>query len=185
MKKFIIGVVATVTFVALLIGAGYLVVMVVDKSNERLSTAEEKEQRATLGTSYDSLEEEIAAQTGFVGGINQTIDPKDVVTFEQIGKVMHKMTHQKVSAEEKWGAIPMTEENVAIVKEAALQTSHPDINDIHEILDRWAAEDFSRVDKDHNYFWRMQNGNIGKAYGIMSAENEQAFIENNFGQYSE
>lgn len=31
---------------------------------------------------------------------------------EEVVEAMHQMTHQKVRSEEKWGAIPMTQENI-------------------------------------------------------------------------
>ncbi|WP_411675014.1 DUF6241 domain-containing protein [Cytobacillus kochii] len=48
------------------------------------------------------------------------------------------------------------------------------------MLDKWSKGDFSNVDNDHNYFWSLQNGTIGKATGILSPEEEEAFIEKYF-----
>ncbi len=46
-----------------------------------------------------------------------------------------------------------------------------------DILERWADGDFSRVDQDHNAIWNMQNGTIGKATGILNAEEEKVYKE--------
>ena len=59
-----------------------------------------------------------------------------------------------------------------------------DKSDLLQILAKWEREDFSQIDHDHNYFWKKQGGTIGKAYGIMTEEQEKEFIENNFGKFS-
>ncbi|WP_268872885.1 DUF6241 domain-containing protein [Neobacillus fumarioli] len=49
-----------------------------------------------------------------------------------------------------------------------------------DILERWAAGDFSQIDKDHNTIWDLQGGTIGKATGMATPKEEMAFIEKNF-----
>ncbi len=61
--------------------------------------------------------------------------------------------------EQKWGAIPMSKENA----------------------ERWINKDFSKVVDDHNYFGKLQGGNIGKATGVMNTLEEQIFYLNNLG----
>ncbi len=59
---------------------------------------------------------------------------------DEVVLAMHKMTHQKIKAEEKWGVIPMTAEN---------------IEEINTILDSrgFPNGDFSTIAEDHNYLW--------------------------------
>ncbi|HLU21033.1 MAG TPA: DUF6241 domain-containing protein [Bacillaceae bacterium] len=46
-----------------------------------------------------------------------------------------------------------------------------------EILIRWNNGDFSRVDKDHNAIWDLENGSIGRATGLLTPEEEAPYIE--------
>jgi hypothetical protein len=90
---------------------------------------------------------------------------------------IHGMSHQKVEADEKWGFYPITEERIQWLLEGLDITNLKNEDDYRQILDRWANGDFSKVDIDHNIIWEMQKGNIGKATGILSPEEEQAYIE--------
>ncbi len=95
---------------------------------------------------------------------------------------MHKMTHQKVYASDKWGAVEMTNDRVNRLYEIVKNSSFTNKDILLGILGKWKAGDFSMVDKDHNYFWKYQDGNVGEATGIMTAEDEQSFIESTFKQ---
>ena len=101
---------------------------------------------------------------------------------EAIKDAIHGMSHQKVQAEEKWGFIPLTAERVNRLK--AIVEQNKDMYEYAsiylDILNRWSNNDFSQVDNDHNEIWDLQNGTIGKATGILSAEEEKAFIEEHF-----
>lgn len=134
---------------------------------------------------YATTEDETKAQTGFIDGIEQTIQHDAIATYDAALDTLHKMTHQKVTAEDKWGAIPMIKANVLAAKEQIAQLTIKEREELLEILAKWEKVDFSEVDHDHNYFWNKQGGTIGKAYGIMSEEQEKAFIENNFKEYLE
>ena len=93
---------------------------------------------------------------------------------------MHRMTHQKIQANEKWRATPMVQENIDIIFNLLQASEFEDKDVLLQIASRWKEGDFSRVDKDHNTIWRMQGGTIGEAYGIMTVEEERWFILNNF-----
>lgn len=98
---------------------------------------------------------------------------------EKIRDAIHGMSHQKVKAEKKWGFIPLTSQRVKrlieVVKEN--QSTYKNSTTYLEILERWANNDFSQVDKDHNTIWELQNGNVGRATGILSHEEEMEFIQ--------
>ncbi|WP_054751901.1 DUF6241 domain-containing protein [Piscibacillus salipiscarius] len=53
--------------------------------------------------------------------------------------------------------------------------SHYDV--YQSILNRWAAGDFTQADDDHNAIWDLKGGTIGYATGVLSDEEEQAYIE--------
>ncbi|MED0993655.1 PRK06770 family protein [Bacillus nitratireducens] len=105
---------------------------------------------------------------------------KDSQEYEVI-KAMHSMTHQKVIAEQKWGAIPMTKLHAEVIIDILNNTNFEKKAELLAIAERWAKGDFSKIIENHNYFWTEQEGNIGKATGVMDAVSEQTFVLNNFG----
>jgi hypothetical protein len=103
---------------------------------------------------------------------------------EDIGEILHNMTHQKVRSEEKWEFVQMTEVNLLAVKEAL--NKNPEFNqniDFLGIVTDWLNNDFSNIVAEHNLIWKMKNGTVGKAYGILSPSEEQALIKEQFGAH--
>lgn len=98
---------------------------------------------------------------------------------------MHKMTHQKIIANDKWGAIPMTSDNIVTIEKILESTNYSEKKVLLKIVKRWKTKDFSTIDKDHNIIWLLQGGTIGKAHGIMTYEEERWFIIHNFGKEAE
>lgn len=94
--------------------------------------------------------------------------------------MMHKMTHQKVIASEKWGIIQMNQESISKAKQLLLASDFNSKEELLEIISRWEKGQFDQVDNDHNFIWELQGGSIGRATGILSDEQDQQFIENNF-----
>ncbi|WP_394119824.1 DUF6241 domain-containing protein [Planococcus donghaensis] len=94
--------------------------------------------------------------------------------------MMHKMTHQKVVASEKWGLIRMNEESIGKAEEILLSSDFNSKENLLEIIERWKNGQFDQVDDEHNFIWGMQGGSIGRATGILSEQQEKEFIENNF-----
>ncbi|SEI91957.1 hypothetical protein SAMN04488127_0791 [Bhargavaea ginsengi] len=100
---------------------------------------------------------------------------------EKILDIMHQMTHQKIVANQKWGAIPMTTRNIeqieSIVSSSKKIHSPQAKKQLIQIIAKWENGDFSEADEDHNYIWKLQNGTLGKARGLLSKEEELLFIE--------
>ncbi|WP_108671890.1 DUF6241 domain-containing protein [Peribacillus acanthi] len=107
--------------------------------------------------------------------------PINMEEFE-VQIAMHHMSHQKVEADKKWGALQITPERIERLLEVVTtnQKGYDHSQIYMAILNRWNDGDFSRVDKDHNEIWLLQGGTIGKATGILSDEKEQQYIEENF-----
>lgn len=118
-------------------------------------------------------------QAAHVGGITLVIDT--VATEQQALAYMHKMTHQKVRAEKKWGAVPMNEANITAVTQAVEASNWSCKDVLLPILRRWQTADFSQADEDHNTIWQLQGGVVGKAYGLLTTEEEAQFIADHFG----
>jgi hypothetical protein len=135
---------------------------------------------------------ETTSENGEVGGKIIEIIEKEGIPVEQefpdsinedaVRDAIHGMSHQKVEAEDKWGFRPLTAERVhrLITVVATNETDYEKADIYLDILNRWSKNDFSQVDRDHNAIWKLQNGNIGKATGILSVEEEIAFIEEHF-----
>ncbi|WP_409292958.1 DUF6241 domain-containing protein [Peribacillus sp. SCS-37] len=100
----------------------------------------------------------------------------------EVQNALHGMTHQKITAEDKWGFLPMTDERVKrlllVVKRNEMNYEHDPV--YMEMLKRWEQHDFSLVDKDHNTIWKLQGGTVGEATGIMTLEEEETFIKEHY-----
>ena len=103
---------------------------------------------------------------------------------EVIG-VMHKMTHQKVRAERKIGAIPMVEDTINQVFDIVSTSNFANKEKMLEIVGIWKKGWFHNIDSNHNFLWEQQEGSVGRAYGILSSAEEKEFIRENFPQMSE
>ncbi len=93
---------------------------------------------------------------------------------------IHKMSHQKIEADEKWGFLPLTQERIKRLIKVVNSGNYEHKSLYLEILNRWSNGDFSQADKDHNAIWRLQGGSVGEATGVLSTEEEKAFIEEHF-----
>lgn len=111
-----------------------------------------------------------------------TIEADEVNSEDDIIHILHEMTHQKVKAKEKWGAVAMTKENVeamfSMVKDKKDDLDHYDL--YIGMLKDWKRSDFSKADKQHNQLWKLEDGTIGKAEGLLNKEKEKAYIKDHF-----
>ena len=124
--------------------------------------------------------QEIKEQTGKIGGVEFETGLNENSTEYEVIDVMHKMTHQKVRSEDKWGAIPMSEDTINQVYDIISKSNFEQADSLLAIIDKWKHNNFENVDLDHNFFWNLQDGTIGKAYGRLSSKEEEEFIKNNF-----
>ncbi|PEY23099.1 hypothetical protein CN340_19760 [Bacillus anthracis] len=100
----------------------------------------------------------------------------------EVVRAMHHMTHQKIVAAQKWGSIPMSKKNAEKVRDLLKNSDFEQKEELLAIAERWVNRDFSIIVEDHNYFWDTQEGNIGRATGVMDPVAEQSFVLNNFGE---
>ncbi|RDW14991.1 DUF6241 domain-containing protein [Oceanobacillus chungangensis] len=90
---------------------------------------------------------------------------------------IHGMSHQKVRAEKKWGFYEIHPERIKWLLEGLDVVNVGNESTYRNILQRWEEGDFSKIDKEHNAIWSIQNGTVGKATGILSLEEEQKYID--------
>jgi len=100
----------------------------------------------------------------------------------QLQKYLHHMTHQKVEAEEKWGSVKMTPENIESL--LAIAETNQDKYKYGEyysmVLKEWRAGIFENSVDVHNFIWQQQGGTVGHATGLLEKAEEQAYIEERF-----
>ncbi|ASN06753.1 DUF6241 domain-containing protein [Virgibacillus necropolis] len=92
---------------------------------------------------------------------------------------IHGMSHQKVEASKKWGFYEIHSNRIKWLLEGLDEVELEHETAYRNILEKWKEENFSSVDGDHNAIWELQGGTVGRATGILSAEEEQAYINNN------
>ena len=99
-------------------------------------------------------------------------------TETEIESRLHEMTHQKVIADERWGYIQMTPENIEaaikLVQDSKDNLQHYDY--YIQVLNKWKSGDFSNCVDVHNQIWEWQGGQLGKATRLATAQEEQDYI---------
>ena len=157
-------------------------------SSSAESSSSESQERESSG-SDDSVESEIQqalaseAETKVLLG-RELYDSwiyLDITEESTFLTAIHYMTHQKVLADSKQGALEITPERISIMLEEAEAFSES----VHypffiEILSAWDAGDFSNAVYAHNYVWNAQDGTIGEAYGLFDESQEAEFVQANF-----
>lgn len=171
MKYWIIG---FVLLIAVSVGLMFSVFNVFDSADNQKVVSSSKQESSNAN--------DFKEQTKKIGGITYDLKLSQTPDEHEVIKVMHHMTHQKVKAEDKWGATPMIPDTIHEIYDIISKSDFSRKEDLLEIAKRWKSGDFSRADDDHNYFWNYQNGTIGKAYGLMNEAEERRFIINNFGE---
>lgn len=113
-------------------------------------------------------------------------DPKKLNKGNLID-AMHLMTHQKILATEKAGAIPMTHDNLKEVRDylELLRDKNKIKNDdylqLGGIIERWEQAIFDEIDKEQDVLLEEMYAAIGFSNGLATRAEEELFILNNFG----
>lgn len=102
---------------------------------------------------------------------------KTPLSEDLIQQYIHAMSHQKVEAEEKWSFFEITDERIDYLLGQLEINNYKSEHTYKEILTSWKEGDFSGAVSDHNKIWRMRNGNIGRATGLLSTKEEKKYIE--------
>jgi hypothetical protein len=103
-----------------------------------------------------------------------------VPTEDEFQWMVHRMTHQKVAADIKDGATEMTPERIDELLKTLEETDFVHENVYLRILDEWKEGNFENAVEAHNQILSLQNGTIGVATRLLTPEEEQQFIEQNF-----
>ncbi|MDM5214207.1 DUF6241 domain-containing protein [Peribacillus sp. NJ4] len=124
--------------------------------------------------------DELESKTAIYDGIEFVTGLDEESTEMEVMDVMHKMTHQKVRSQDKWGAIPMSPKIIEEVYNIINTSDFKHRDKLLGIAARWKDFNFSTIVQDHNFFWEDKEGTVGKAHGTLSTAEEIEFIEVNF-----
>lgn len=103
-------------------------------------------------------------------------------------EAMHLMTHQKILATEKAGAIPMTHDNLKEVRDYLEllrdknKIKSEDYLQLGRIIERWEQAIFDEIDKEQDVLLEEMYAVIGFSNGLATRAEEELFILNNFGE---
>ncbi|WP_426350592.1 DUF6241 domain-containing protein [Alloiococcus sp. CFN-8] len=107
---------------------------------------------------------------GFDININKSIEESHSLTDFDILSVCHRMTHPYVKAPEKWyGTFPTDKKSIKNLMIKIEQNNELERNvkdDLLSFLGEYYEGDFTNSVKFHNYVWREENGDTGKATGL-------------------
>jgi Family of unknown function (DUF6241) len=168
----IIGSVLFLTALGVYIAVGSLNINPVEESGtDQESTGGSGDQPASAEVEDQGNEQAEAKDRNPFGEKVKT--PLSEVLMQQY---IHAMSHQKVQAKEKWSYFRITDERLNFLLSQLEINKYEHEETYKEILTSWKDEDFSDAVSDHNKIWRIQEGTIGKATGLLSPKAEEAYI---------
>ncbi|RWZ55335.1 hypothetical protein EQV77_11880 [Halobacillus fulvus] len=93
---------------------------------------------------------------------------------------IHKMTHQKIYATKKWGHLQITDERLDKMLQTLDEADYTNEAFFREVLTAWQEGDFSNAVDVHNQIWKEKDGTVGEALRLMTADEEQEYVEEHF-----
>ena len=168
MEKFLKGLLMGLSIVAVLgvIIVGVLIYQVTSNGSEK-----------TVADTRSSLDTEVKNDAELEKEITEGIY---IPTEKEFQWIVHRMTHQKVAADEKDGATEMTPERIDQLLKTLDEADYVYKDVYLGILNEWDKGNFENAVEAHNEILSLQNGTIGVATRLLTLEEEQEFIEQNF-----
>ena len=90
---------------------------------------------------------------------NEVEEPSEAVT-EKVSDNIHRMTHQKVRAEHKWGHLRITDERIDEMISLLEQYDVPDRTFLHEEMLNWKNGDYSNSVEIHNTLTQISDYSV-------------------------
>ena len=116
--------------------------------------------------------------------LDKTNDPNVIINWDEkhIQQSMHQMTHQKVQARSKVGAVEMNDDNIKSLISIVEQSKYKHKDYYLKVLNEWSRGNFGSIRKDHNKLREMNqiSNDDSKAIGKASKMEEQKFIRKTF-----
>ncbi|WP_440970631.1 DUF6241 domain-containing protein [Peribacillus frigoritolerans] len=113
-----------------------------EREDEKIEAKREAKAKAAELEAKKAIYDGIEFETGLDEGSTET----------EVMDVMHKMTHQKVRSQDKWGAIPMSPKIIEEVYKIVDSSDFEHRDRLLSIAARWRDFDFSTIVQDHNFF---------------------------------
>jgi hypothetical protein len=176
MKKILIILAAIALLLVLFITVNFMKTMNDADEKDNIELTQPKSVPSEEAWDPDAAPEQVAK----VEGATTTFPVDQSSTEKEVMDTMHFMTHQKVMAEKKAGAVEMCKENVEKIFSILQSSDFERKETLLEIAAEWRNENFTYIIEDHNYFWENDGGQVGKAYRVLKPADEEKFIENNF-----
>ncbi|QGH33728.1 hypothetical protein GI584_06720 [Gracilibacillus salitolerans] len=177
MKSKLIGIISWVVALGLAVGVLGFAIFIVFALLSEDDVAKEDEPQEEKTTEVDAAsevsEEDIEEEV-------QEVDTDNIQSEINFRDTLHHMTHQKVHAEDKWGAVEITDERIELMLETVKNSDFTHRDYYIEALTAWQNGDFSNAVEVHNYIWELKDGNVGRALRLYSEEEEQQYIEKYF-----
>ena len=108
----------------------------------------------------------------------------DIPSEQHFMNTLHGMTHQKVYADEKWTLVEMTDERIddmlAILDQVEGKGEYEHYDLYKQALMKWKNGNFENAVYVHNELWSLNNGSVGKASRLLSADEEQVFVDEHY-----
>lgn len=160
--------------IILISAAVYFVVITNDKGESETDSDSEESKTPELSAPNDRKETK-----------NKTFEVSDeskngLPSEKDFSDNLHFMTHQKVSATQKWGHLEITEERINSMLSTVEKSDYQYKELYTDTLKNWRNGDFSNAVEVHNTIWNEHNGTIGRATGLMTPEQEEAYKERYF-----
>ncbi|MCD7035365.1 DUF6241 domain-containing protein [Metabacillus sp. GX 13764] len=175
-------------FVVLIIMAIFLIAFITMNFKQTINESDSNQKNSNIAQNQSdtTTDEETwnpdaaPEQVAKVEGATTTFPVDNNSSEKEIMDTMHFMTHQKVMAEKKVGAVEMNKENIEKLYLIVQKSEFKRKKYLLQIATKWKNQDFSNIIEDHNYFWKLDGGKVGEAYRVLKASDEERFIKNNF-----
>ncbi len=112
--------------------------------------------------------------------VAKAIENGKIPSEEDFQQQIHMMSHQKVYASDKWGALELTPQRVETMLHVMDETQYKHEELYRHILTQWKKSDFHDAVNAHNDIWDMQGGTIGSAERLLTDNEELEFVHENF-----
>ena len=170
--------ISIISIVLLTLGLGYWFI-----SDMNTSLLEEKGVTETSDEGSADTAEGIDQERYIDDGSNSTADD-DIPSEQHFMNTLHGMTHQKVHADEKWTLVEMTDariDDMLVILDQVEDTGDYEHYDLYEqALMKWKNGNYENTVYIHNELWSLNNGSVGKASRLLSADEEHAFVEEHY-----
>ncbi|SFL57482.1 hypothetical protein SAMN04487943_102283 [Gracilibacillus orientalis] len=175
MKSKLIGIIGWVVAIGFTIGVLGLAIFIVFAllSEDEVVKENDSQEETTVEVDTEVSEEDIQEEV-------QEVDTDNIQSESNFRDTLHHMTHQKVHAQDKWGAVEITDERIDLMLETVKESNFTHQDFYIEALTAWQNGDFSNAVEVHNYIWELKKGNVGRALRLFSEEEEQQYKEKYF-----